>query len=92
LKKKKDEVLVQLQTTHDNVAAQESEKEELQVKFQEEKSQIQREKEKLLIEWPMVKEVVSKECHFVLGLAQEEKESVEAQVVKARRDHLVASG
>jgi hypothetical protein len=40
----------------------------------------------------MVKEVVSKECHYVPGLAHEEQELVEAQVVKARRDHLVASG
>jgi hypothetical protein len=34
-----------------------------------------------LAEWAMVKEVVRKSCHFVPGLAQEEKESVEAQVV-----------
>jgi hypothetical protein len=30
----------------------------------------------------MVKEVVSKSCHFVLGLVQEEQELVEDQVVK----------
>jgi hypothetical protein len=30
----------------------------------------------------MVKEVVSKSCHSVPGLVQEEKESFEAQVVK----------
>jgi hypothetical protein len=52
------------------------------VKLQEEKSQLQREKEQLLTERAMVKEVVSKACHYVPGLAQEEQESVEAQVVK----------
>jgi hypothetical protein len=63
--------LVQLRAAQDNVAAQESEKEELQAKLQEEKSQLQREKEKFLAERAMVKEVVSKSCHSVPGLAQE---------------------
>jgi folate-dependent phosphoribosylglycinamide formyltransferase PurN len=49
---------------------------------QEEKVQLQREKEQLLAEWATVKEVVSKACHYVSSLAQEEHESVEAQVVK----------
>jgi hypothetical protein len=39
------------------------------VKLQEEKSQLQREKEKFLAEQAMVKEIVSKACHFVPGLA-----------------------
>lgn len=50
--------------------------------LQDEKSQLQREKEQLLTEWAMVKEVESKACHSVPGLAQEEQESVEAQLVK----------
>jgi uncharacterized protein (UPF0305 family) len=50
--------------------------------IQEEKSQLQREKEQFLAERAMVKEVVNKSCRFVPGLAQEEQESVEAQVVK----------
>jgi hypothetical protein len=66
----------------DSVASHENDKAELQAKFQEEKSQLQREKEKLLAERAMVKEAVSKACHFVPGLAQEEQELVEAQVVK----------
>jgi len=36
----------------------------------------------LLTKQDMFKEVVSKSCHSMLGLAQEEKELVEAQVVK----------
>jgi hypothetical protein len=48
----------------------------------EEKSHLQREKEKFLIERATIKEVVSKSCHSVPGLAQEEQESIEAQVVK----------
>jgi hypothetical protein len=50
--------------------------------LQEGKSQLQREKEQLLVEWAVVKEVVSKACHFVPGLAPEEHEFVKAQVVK----------
>jgi hypothetical protein len=75
LKKEKDKFLVQLRATQDSVAAHESEKAELQAKFQEEKSQLQREKEQFLVERDMVKEVVSKACHSVSGLAQEEQES-----------------
>ena len=36
----------------------------------------------LLADQAMVKEAVSKACRSVLGLEQEEKEPVEAQVVK----------
>jgi hypothetical protein len=78
LKKEKDEVLVQLRAAQDSVISRESEKAELQ----EEKSQLQREKEKLLAEQVVVKEAVSKACHYVLGLAHEEKESVEVQIMK----------
>jgi len=45
LKQDKDEVLVQLRAAQEKVAAQESEKVELKAKFQEENSQLQREKE-----------------------------------------------
>jgi hypothetical protein len=44
---------------------------------QEGKVQLQREKEQFLTEWTTVKEVVSKSCHSVSGLAQKEHESVE---------------
>jgi len=67
---------------HDNVATYENDKAELQAKHQEEKSQLQGEKEKLLTERAMVKEAVSKACHSVPGLAQEEQDPVEVQIVK----------
>jgi chromosome segregation ATPase len=82
LKQEKYEALEQLRVAWYSVATYESEREEFQAMLQEEKSQLQREKEQLLTEWAMVKEVVSKACHSVPGLAQEEQESVEAQVVK----------
>jgi len=43
---------------------------------------IQREKDQLLTEKTVVKEVVSKELHSVSGLAHEEQELVEIKVVK----------
>jgi hypothetical protein len=42
LKKEKDKVLVQLRAVQDNIVSQESEKEEIWVKIQEEKSQLHR--------------------------------------------------
>jgi hypothetical protein len=42
------------------------------VKLREEKAQLHREKEQFLVEWDMVKEAVSKSCHYVSGLAQQE--------------------
>jgi hypothetical protein len=69
LKREKDEVLAQLRVAQDKVSAKESEKAELQAKLEEEKSQLQREKENLLAVGAMVKEVVSKACHYVPGLA-----------------------
>jgi hypothetical protein len=69
LKQEKEEILAQLRATHDNVVAHGSDKAELQAKHQEEKSQLQKDKEKLLAEQTMVKEAVDKACHFVRGLA-----------------------
>jgi hypothetical protein len=45
LKQDKYEVLEQLRETQDNVASQERDKEDLKAKLQEEKAQLQREKE-----------------------------------------------
>jgi hypothetical protein len=63
LKQEKDEALEQLRIVRYCVTAYENEKEEFQAMIQEEKSQLQREKEKFLTEWAMVKEAVSKSCH-----------------------------
>jgi hypothetical protein len=50
--------------------------------LEEDKVNIQREKDQLLAEQTAVKEAVNKELHSMPGLAQEEHESVEVQVVK----------
>jgi hypothetical protein len=50
--------------------------------LEEEKMKIQKEKDQLLVEKTIVKEVVSRELCFVLGLAQEEHEAVKVQVRK----------
>jgi hypothetical protein len=84
LKQEKYEVLAQLRAAQDNVAAQESEKAELQVKLQEEKSQLQREKEQALAERAMVKEAVSKACHSVPGLVQEDQDPGRSSSSEAR--------
>jgi len=69
LKQEKDEALEQLQVVWYSVATYESEREEFQAMLQEEKSQLQREKEQLLAERDTVKEIVTKACHYVQGLA-----------------------
>jgi hypothetical protein len=69
LKQEKDEFLEQLRVAWYNVAAYESEREEFWAMIQEDKAQLQREKEKFLAEWVAIKEVVSKACHSILGLA-----------------------
>jgi hypothetical protein len=50
--------------------------------LEEDKEKIQREKDQLLTEKTVVKEVVRKSLHSVPGLAQEEHEVVEVQVMK----------
>jgi hypothetical protein len=50
--------------------------------LEEDKEKIQREKDQLLADQTAVKEMVRKELHFVPGLAQEEHEEVEVQVMK----------
>jgi hypothetical protein len=50
--------------------------------LEEDKEKIQREKDQLLAEKTVVKEVVSRALCSVLGLAQEEHEAVEVQVMK----------
>jgi predicted nucleic acid-binding Zn-ribbon protein len=72
LKQEKYEALEKLRVVRYNVAAYESEREEFQAMLQEGKAQLQREKEQFLVERATVKEVVSKACHSMLGLAQEE--------------------
>jgi hypothetical protein len=60
LKQEKDEALEQLRIAWYCVTTYENEKEEFQAMIQEEKSQLQREKENFLIEQAMIKEAVSK--------------------------------
>jgi hypothetical protein len=50
--------------------------------LKEDKEKIQREKDQLLTQQTVVKEVVNKALRSVPRLAQEEHESVEVQVVK----------
>jgi hypothetical protein len=64
------------------VTSYENEKDEFRVMLEEDKVKIQREKDELLIEKIVVKEVVSRELHSVSGLAQEEHEAVKVQVMK----------
>jgi hypothetical protein len=82
LKKDKDESLEKLRVARYCVTTYESEKEEFKAIIHEEKSQLQREKEKFLVEGAIVKEVMNKSYHFMPGLAQEDQESVKAQTVK----------
>jgi hypothetical protein len=50
--------------------------------FEEDNAKVQKEKYQLLTEQNVIKEAVTKELLFLLGLAQEEEESVEIQVGK----------
>jgi VIT1/CCC1 family predicted Fe2+/Mn2+ transporter len=74
--KKVQEVLIEKHS----VAQQE--KDDLQTKFEEEKAQIQQEKEKLLTEQLGVKEAVSRALHSMTGLEKKVEEPVEHQVVR----------
>jgi hypothetical protein len=58
------------------------EKVALQEKFEEEKVQIQHEKEQLLMEQVGVKEAVNRALHSVMGLEQKEEYLVEHQVAQ----------
>jgi hypothetical protein len=82
LKQEKEEVLEKLRVARYCVTAYENEKDEFWVMLEEDKVKIQREKDQLLAEKTAVKEAVNKTLHSVPGLAQEEHESVEVQVVK----------
>jgi Fic family protein len=61
LKQEKEEVLEQLQVAQ-------KEKDEIRVMFKEEKEMMQKEKYQLLAEQTVVKEVMIKALHSVLGL------------------------
>jgi hypothetical protein len=82
LEKEKEEILEQLRVARYCVTAYENEKDEFRVMLEEDKVKIQREKDQLLAEKTAVKEVVSKALRSVSGLAQEEHEAVEVQVMK----------
>jgi hypothetical protein len=82
LKKEKEEVLEKLRVARYCVTAYENEKDEFWVMLEEDKEKIQREKDQLLAEKTVVKEVVRRALRSVPGLAQEEHEAVEVQVMK----------
>jgi hypothetical protein len=58
------------------------EKDDLQIKFEEDRAQIQQEKEQLLTEQVGVKEAVHRALRSVTGLEKMEEDPVESQVVK----------
>jgi hypothetical protein len=73
LKKEKEEVLEKLQVAQ-------KQKYEIRAMFEEDKEKIQKEKDQLITEQTMVKEVVTKELFSVSGLAWEEEMSIAIQV------------
>ena len=50
--------------------------------LEEDKEKIQREKDQLLADQTVVKEVVNKALHSMPGMTQEEHEAIEVQVMK----------
>jgi hypothetical protein len=75
LKQEKEEVLEKLR-----VAQQE--KDDIREKFKEDREKIQKEKDQLLMEQTVVKEVVTRALLSMSGLAQMEEETTESQVGK----------
>jgi hypothetical protein len=82
LKQEKEEILEKLRVARYCVTAYENEKDEFRAMLKEDKEKIQREKDQLLTEKTIVKEVVGRALRSVPGLAQEEHEAVEVQVMK----------
>jgi hypothetical protein len=82
----KDQATVALKQAQEEVIEQcriaQQEKDALQAKFEEERAQIQQEKEKLLVEQVRVKEAVNRALRSVMGLEQKEEEPVEHQVAQ----------
>jgi hypothetical protein len=75
LKQEKEEVLEKLWVVQ-------QEKDDLRVKFEEDREKIQKEKDQLLAEQTVVKEAVTRALRSVSGLAQMEEETTESQVGK----------
>ena len=73
MKQEKEEVLGQLRVAQ-------KDKYEIRVVFEEDKENIQKEKDQLITEQTMVKEVVTKALFSVSGLAWEEEMSIVIQV------------
>ena len=69
MKKEKEEILEQLRVAQYYVTTYENEKDEFQAMLEEDKMNIQREKDQLLVEKTTVKEVVSKELRSVPGFS-----------------------
>ena len=82
MKQEKEEDLEQLRVAWYYVTAYENERDEFQAMLEEEKVKIQREKDQFLTEQIAIKEAVNKELHSVSGLAQEEHEVFQVQVMK----------
>jgi hypothetical protein len=75
LKQEKEEVLEQLWVVQ-------QEKDDIRVKFEEDREKIQKEKDQLLVEQTVVKEDVTRALRSVSGLAHMEEETTESQVGK----------
>jgi hypothetical protein len=82
----KEQATVALKQAQEEVIEQrrvaQQEKDDLQTKFEEERAQIQQEKEQLLVEQVGVKEAVSRALRSVMGLEKKEEDPVEHQVAK----------
>jgi chromosome segregation ATPase len=82
----KEQATVALKQAQEEVVEQcrvaQQEKDDLQTKFEEEKAQIQQEKEQLLVEQIGVKEAVSRALRSVTGLEKKEEDPVEHQVAQ----------
>jgi hypothetical protein len=86
VQEEKEQATVALKQAQEEVIEQrrvaQQEKDDLQIKFEEDKAQIQKEKEQLLMEQVGVKEAVNRALRSVTGLEQIEEDPVESQVAK----------
>jgi VIT1/CCC1 family predicted Fe2+/Mn2+ transporter len=86
VQEEKEQATVALKQAQEEVIEQcrvaQQEKDDLQTKFEEERAQIQQEKEQLLAEQIGVKEAVNRALRSVTGLEKKEEDPVEHQVAK----------
>ena len=84
MQEEKEQATVALKQTQEEVIEKhwvaQQEKDDLQIKFEEDKAQIQKEKEQLLTEQVGVKEAVNRALQSVTGLEQIEEDPMESRV------------